>query len=60
MYSGPRRRTKPDEPKEAVRKTIEKFERIDFVIYGEPEPLRTSGDPSSTTASVPLLNRCWW
>ena len=49
---------KPDELKEAVRKTIEKFGRIDFVICGEPESLRTSGDPSSTTVSVPLFNRC--
>jgi len=29
---------KPDELKEAVRKTIEKFGRIDFVICGESEP----------------------
>ena len=28
---------KPDELKDAVRKTIEKFGRIDFVICGEPE-----------------------
>ena len=29
---------KPDELKEAVRKTIEKFGRIDFVICGESKP----------------------
>jgi len=30
---------KPDELKEAVRKTIEKFGKIDFVICGEFKPL---------------------
>jgi len=36
---------KPDELKEAVRKTIEKFGRIDFVICGElPLVVWTTGD----------------
>jgi peroxisomal 2,4-dienoyl-CoA reductase len=51
---------KPDELKEAVRKTIEKFGRIDFVICGGSKSLVPRWTTRQSDLAIRFVGRCCW